>query len=203
MITRIFTSLPMLDSGIDHMFSLSDPQSQEKTKVMQHLSDKCRFPVGPKDHLDVACSTVLTNACLYIWAHDYSDNLTAYIRAITRLSGRYKSRDTSPTAPTSNNSSVSVHICTSDICSVLGVSQVVHRRAIWQHGKTSCLGDFEWLQMPEVIKCLHDKNPDCRREPFLSRLPDFSAWYQLHQGSLLPAQDTENLHAKCTDPGGK
>lgn len=37
---------------------------------------------------------------------------------------RYKSRDTSPTARTANNSNIVMHICTSDICSALGIRQV-------------------------------------------------------------------------------
>lgn len=37
---------------------------------------------------------------------------------------RYKSRDTSPTA--ANNSNILMYICTSDICSTLGISHVTY-----------------------------------------------------------------------------
>lgn len=125
---------------------------------MQRLSNTRRFFEGPRDHLNVAGLTSLTYARVHIRARGYSDNLMPYTRAKARFSVQYKSRDASPTAPTSNNSSVSVHICTSDICSTLGVSQVVHRRALSQH-KETCLGPFEWLQMPGGIKCSVIKSP--------------------------------------------
>lgn len=134
------------------MFSFTDLQSQLQKQRLCNASNECRFPKGPKDHLNVAGLTVLTYACVHIRARDYSDNRMPYIRGKARFSVRYKSRDTSPTAPTSNNSNVSVHIRTSDICSTLGVSQVVCRQALWQHKETLRLGPFEQFQMPGVIK---------------------------------------------------